>query len=369
VWLAACGSPKHPIGGDGGGDGPGGSADAAIDAPADARPDAPPDAPAGPCALPALTLHAATLAGCSMSGTDNGTRDLSRFANPVNVAVAATGIVYVADFDSSRIRAIDEAGTTTTLVSRNDLKRPFGMVVAPNGTLYVETDDDDLGHHSTSTGTIWAVDTATGNATVIVRDIGRPRGLAVLSDGRLALADHVHHVVELLDPGTGTVSLLAGTLDTPGHINANGASAEFAEPYDVVVLGSDLIVSDFAGHWLRRVTLAGDVTDFAGTGTAGHTDDVLAAAAFSQPKGLAVDGAGTIYVTELGNHDVRAIASGAVTTLAGSLTAGWHDDDDRSLAQFYGIEGIDVTADGSRVIVADGNVGDGTAYNHVRVIH
>lgn len=353
--LGACGS-KHP----GTIDGP------MIDAPVI---DAAIDAPPGPCSLPPLALHAATLAGCSTAGTTDGARELARFSNPVNVAVAPNGIAYVADFDSNRVRAIDPTGATTTLLARPDIQRPFGLAVAPDGTLYLETDTDDQGNHSTTTGTIWRVDPTSAAATVVARDIGRPRGIAVLDDGRLALADHMHHVVELLDPGTGTVSLLAGMADVPGHVNATGGFAQFAEPYDVVELGGDLIVSDLDNHVLRRVMLDGDVSDFAGTGTAGHVDDVLAAAQFSQPKGLAVDAAGTIYVSEPGNHDVRAIAGGSVTTFAGTTVAGWHDDDAPVQAQYYGVEGIDVTGDGARVIVADGNGGDGTAFNHIREIH
>jgi hypothetical protein len=79
-------------------------------------------------------------------------------------------------------------------------------------------------------------------------------------------------------------------------------------------------------------------------------------------------GFAALYITEAGNHDIRKIASGMVTHVAGS-TAGWHDDDDPALAQFYGIEGLDITGDGTRLVIADGNNGDGMAFNHIRVLH
>src|SRR5262249_4241179 len=157
-------------------------------------------------------------------------------------------------------------------------------------------------HHSSTTGTIWKVDPATAETMVIARDIGRPRGMLVMPDGRLALADYQHDVIELLDPSTGMVTVLAGTMDVSGHANGLGTAAQFAQPWDLVMSSGDLIVSDLENHMLRRVTLAGIVSDFAGTGVAGHADATLALAQFSSPKGLAVDNAGTIYVSEAGNH-------------------------------------------------------------------
>ncbi|HUJ62535.1 MAG TPA: hypothetical protein VLX92_28735 [Kofleriaceae bacterium] len=327
------------------------------------------DGPAGPCQMPAIDLHVATLSGCADAGTADGPRGTARFSDPVNVALAHSGLAYIADFDSNLIRRIDTDGTTTTLISRPDFSRPFGLTLSVDGYLYVETDDDDMHMHSSETGTIWKVDPAGGSATVIVRDIGRPRGLAFIPDGRLAIADHMHDVVELLDVTTGTLTVLAGMRDVAGHVNATGTAAEFAEPYDVVPYNGDLVVTDLDNNVLRRVTLTGVVTDFAGTGASGHDDEVYASATFAQPKGAAVDATGAIYVTEALNHDVRKLTGGSVTTLAGSTLPGWLDTDTPAQAMFYGVEGLDVSSDGARVVIADGDVGDGMPYNRVREVH
>src|SRR5262249_41435524 len=160
--------------------------------------------------------------------------------------------------------------------------------------------------HSTMTGTIWKVDPASGDASVVARDVGRPRGLAVLPDGRIALADQQHHVIELLDPATGTVRVLAGKTDAPGHVNATGTAAQFAQPRATATRNGVLIVPDMAHHARARASPAGIVTDFAGTpGLAGHADAALSLAQFSSPKGIAVDATGALYITESGNHDVR----------------------------------------------------------------
>ena len=321
----------------------------------------------GPCELPPLGMTVATLAGCAHAGTDDGDRGAARFHNPTNVIIAPTGVTYVTDFDSSRIRAIGVDGKTSTVYQADTFRRPFGLALAPGGKLYVETDDNDLGEHSLETGTLWLVDPIARTAEVIARDLGRPRGLAVLPDGRIAMADHMHHVISIFDPTTGEATVLAGVRGEAGHANGRGAAARFAQPYDIVLAPDGaLVVTDMDNHRLRRVTLAGDVTDYAGSGDAGKLDGPVAVASFDAPQGLAVQPDGTLFVTDVKRKLVRRIANGVVTSIAGDGTPGWLDAAEPRTARFYGLEGID--ADGMRVVIADGNVGDGRDYHHVRVI-
>ncbi|MBX3156048.1 MAG: hypothetical protein KF773_08610 [Deltaproteobacteria bacterium] len=355
VWVALVGCAAGP------------SPDAPADAPPPS-PDAPPVTPPGPCKMKPLVPGTVTLAGCSVNGTDDGPRDSARFANPTNVLILPNRDVVVADFDNGRIRAISPDGTTTTVLARDDFKHPFGLALAADGTLYAETDDNDLGVHTTSTGTIWRVNLISRTASVVARDLGRPRGLAVLADGRIAMADHMHHTVSILDPATGIATPLAGALDVAGHANGTGAGARFAQPYDVAVLpGGDLVVTDMDNHRLRRVTLAGVVTDFSGSGERGTLDGTSAIARYDGPQGLARSPDGTLYVTDVRAHYVRRIATnGVVTTVAGDGTSGFVDADRPREARFYGLEGIDASA--TQVVVSDGNIGDGQPFHRVRRI-
>ena len=337
---------------DGGGDQPDGGVDTPV-----------------PCTHASPDLAVATLAGCAEQGDADGDRITARFSNPTNVAIAPDGTVYVTDFDNGRLRAIKADGTTHTVVFGQTFTHPFGIVFGADGMLYVETDDNDRGGHSIDTGTIWRVDPTkvNGNAAVVARDLGRPRGMVALADGRLALADHMHHVISILDPDTGVSVPLAGTPNVPGYLNATGAAALFAQPYDMVQLpDGDLLISELDNHRLRRVTLAGVVSDFAGTGTAGNLDGPLAVASFDGPQGLALADDGAIYVTDIRRHYIRRIKDGMVKTVAGDGTAGFMDSDEPRGARFYGLEGIDV--DATRLVVADGNIGDGNTFHRVRVI-
>jgi DNA-binding beta-propeller fold protein YncE len=83
---------------------------------------------------------------------------------------------------------------------------------------------------------------------------------------------------------------------------------------------------------------------------------------------VAVDAAGNIYVSDVGNHRIRRITkAGQVETIAGDGVAGFADGSGEA-ARFYGQEGIAVTPDGSAIYVADGNGGEVGAYHRVRRI-
>lgn len=318
------------------------------------------------CVLPPLTMRVATLAGCTQPGTLDGPRGRARFDNPSSVAIGPNGLVYVVDRGTSRVRAVDPAGQTITVLARPEIQNAFGIAVAPGGAIYLQTDTNDTGTTSLGSGTIWRLDAA-GGAAVVARDLGRPRGLAVLPDGRLALADPAHHVIALLDPATGAVTPLAGAADQGGHANGTGAAARFQGPVDVAVLADgDLAVADRDNHRLRRVTLAGVVTDLAGTGVAGNLDGPVAVATFDAPTALAVAPSGALYVSDVRRNFIRRVATGEVATVAGDGGRGWLDAEAPRNAKLAGLEGMD--ADATRLIVADGNRGDGEPFHRVRVL-
>jgi sugar lactone lactonase YvrE len=312
----------------------------------------------------------ATLAGSGLSGAMDGTADVATFDNPVSVILdPVTAALYVCDFDSGLIRSVEPNGTVSTLVSQRGFTRPFGFGYGADGSLYVDTDADPSGSRSNTSGTLWRLDTATGVASVLAADLGRPRSFAGVSDGRLLLADYQNARVRLLDPSTGVVADLAGQYDCPGMADGVGTAAQFGTPYGVVPLpDGTFVVADFTNHVLRRVTLDGTVSPFAGDGGAGTVDGSLLSARFVGPKALAVDYEGNVYVTDSVAHYLRRVGvDGMVTTIAGNGAAGFQDGNG-SDAQFFGMEGLTVTADGTTLFVADGTGGDLVPYNRIREV-
>jgi sugar lactone lactonase YvrE len=340
--LAACGSDDT-----GGGDDVGGGDDA-----------------------PPFTDGVSTLSGHADAGYVDGKRGAARFANPVNVAVGPDGTVYVADFDNGKIRAVDGTdGTTTTVISAQGFSRPFALAFSPDGTLYASTDRDPAGQHGPMSGTIWRIDIDGKTATPIAEKIGRPRGLAVLPDGRIAISDYTHHVIQLVDPASGQVTLLAGSWDAKGMVDGVGTSALFSTPYGLVVKDGNLIVADYDNNRLRKVGMNGSVATLAGNGVAGFADGSMDSAQFNKPQGVSITATGDIYVTDLENYRIRRISGSTVETVVGSGTGGYVDSDDLLGAQLFGLEGLAVTADGSMLFVADGGRGENVPYNRIRSVN
>jgi len=316
-----------------------------------------------------FTDGVSTLAGSAEAGAVDGARKVARFSNPVNVAFH-DGKVYVADFDNSKLRAIDATThVTTTVIAQQGFQRPFGLAFAPDGTLYVSTDNAPNGAHDPMSGSIWRVDISAKKATVVATAIGRPRGMAVLSDGRIAVADYLHHVVEIVDPRTGKATTIAGAFDTPGMLDGAGGAARFSTPYFVVVRSDGkLVVTDFDNNRLRLVALDGTTTTMAGVSQAGFVDGAMTSAQFSRPQAMSAAANGDIYLTDLGNFRVRKISGDQITTVAGNGTAGAVDNDNPLAAELYGLEGLSVTPDGSMLYVADGNRGEAMPFNRVRQV-
>ena len=314
-----------------------------------------------------FTNGVSTLAGTTQAGYVDGGRAIARFSNPVNVAYR-DGILYVADFDNGKLRAIDtDSHVTTTIIAQQGFQRPFGMAFAADGALYVSTDNDSLGNHTPMSGTIWKVDIAAKKATVLANAIGRPRGIAMLPDGRLAAADYLHHVIEIIDTTNGTVTPIAGAWDTTGMVDGDGAIARFSAPYNLTVRADGkLIVTDYDNNRIRVVGMDGVTATLSGATDAGFIDGTMAAARFSHPQAMSVAANGDIYLTDAGNFRVRRIVGDKVETLAGDGTAGSLDSDNPLAAKIYGLEGLSVVPDGSMVYIADGNRGNGLPYNSVR---
>jgi sugar lactone lactonase YvrE len=130
----------------------------------------------------------------------------------------------------------------------------------------------------------------------------------------------------------GRVSLIAGT-GTAGDADGAGDVAQFRNPTSVVVDSNGVIyVSESSGHRIRKIVFTGSdptnpshytVSTLAGSGVAGFADGVGTAARFNVPRGLAISADGTIYVADQGNYRIRRVSpTGEVVTIAGTGVRG-----------------------------------------------
>jgi sugar lactone lactonase YvrE len=308
-----------------------------------------------------------TLAGSDVAGSSDVPPPT--FSNPANLVVGPAGKIYVSDFDNGRLRTVETSGAVGTLTDQAGFARPFGLVVTDDQKLIVQTDfNDQGGNGGTSAGVLWLVDPASGVATVLVTDVGKPRGLARLPNGTIAMTDVERHDIRIFDPATSSITSLAGMNGDSGFKDGAGEEARFDRPYGAVATpDGDVLVADQNNHVIRKITSSGVVSTFAGVGE-GMVDGPLSEARFNMPQDLAIDSAGNVYVTDVGNHRIRRIStSGIVETVAGDGTLGFRDGTGGE-ARFFGQEGIDVEPDGSVLYVADGTNGEVEPYHRVRTI-
>ena len=311
-----------------------------------------------------------TLAGSDVAGGQDGTGAAAELDNPVGVALDQAGQLLVTEYDGNRVRVVSGSGETGTLTAETGFVGPFAVLVLDANELLVQTDFDPSGDKTDSSGTIWRVPFSTGVATPLAQGLGRPRGLALLAGGKVAVTDREHDTVSILDPATGALTLLAGGADEPGYANDAGARARFDEPIGIALLPDGaLAIADAGNHCLRRVAMDGAVTTLAGApepGMPGMIDGTSAQARFDRPAALAIDLAGTLYVSDTIGHRIRRVRpDGTVETLAGDGLAGFRNGAGAS-AEFYGQEGLAVVSDGSILYVADGNAGYGSAFHRLR---
>jgi sugar lactone lactonase YvrE len=238
-----------------------------------------------------------------------------------------------ASFDYSRGITADKAGNVYVADSGSNIIRkitPMGVVTTIAGSKY----------------SIGSAD-GTGSAA----SFSSPSGVTVDNSGNVYVADSGNNKIRKITP-LGVVTTFAGSGGF-GSADGTGAAASFSSPSGLTVDNSgNLYVADSSNNIIRKITPAGVVTTFAGSGYTGSNDSAGYRASFNIPTGLAVDSAGNVYVADTGNNKIRKITSaGVVTTLAGSGNAG-SADGTRSAASFNSPKGVAVDQAGN-VYVAD----------------
>lgn len=178
----------------------------------------------------------------------------------------------------------------------------------------------------------------------VLAQLDAPQGVAVDAQGRTYIADGGNGRVRRVD-GDGVIRPAAGP---------------FGEPADVAVDAQGrLLVAGASDNVVYAVSPAGAVTVFAGTGAAGSAGDAgpAVAAEVDEPRGVAVDAAGNVYIAETGGHRIRAVgADGVIRTIAGTGAAGFGGDGGQAVsAQLLGPRDVAVAPDGSLVVVDSGN--------------
>ncbi|HEY5043090.1 MAG TPA: NHL repeat-containing protein [Verrucomicrobiae bacterium] len=300
-----------------------------------------------------------TIAGTtgSSGGSADGTNGAAQFSEPTSIAMDGAGNLYVTDSGNNTIRKLAPAGTnwvSTTIAglangssgsadgTNQDAQftRPTGIAADAGGNLYVADTDNQTIRKLTSSGTNWVVTTIAGTLQTTGSADGtnddalffEPSGLAVDGAGNLYVADTFNNAIRKLTPaGTNwVVTTIAGSPPSYGGTDGTNQAALFNFPYDLAAdQAGNLFVADTFNNTIRKITPSGTnwvTTTLAGAadGSSGSTDGTGAGALFSNPDGIAVDGAGRLFVGDTANGTIRMGQIPVVTSvpnLAISLAA------------------------------------------------
>ena len=282
--------------------------------------------------------------------TGTGEASASGLNTPTAVALDAEGNLYVADTLNNRVRRIDPAGDFTTVAGTGEpgysgdggpataarLLGPHGVAVDAAGIVYVADSYNYRVRRIDSAGVITTV-AGTGvpgyagdDGPATAASFAGPQGVATDAAGNVYVTDPHNHRVRRIDPA-GVITTVAGT-GVPGYAGDGGpaTAAQLNYPrYVVADAAGNVYLTDTDNHRVRRIDPAGVITTVAGTGVPGYAGDggPATAAWLTSPLGIALDAAGSVYVTEGSNHRVRRIDSaGVITTVAGSGERGYSGD-------------------------------------------
>jgi len=316
-----------------------------------------------------LSTAVTTLAGSSQGSTD-GTGTSARFDSPRGITTDGTNL-YVSDTGNNRIRKIViDNGTVTTLAGSSSgfldnatgtsarFNNPMGITTDGTNLYVADYDNHRIRKIVISTGVVTTLaggssSGSTDNATGTSASFNNPHGIT--TDGtNLYVADYLNHRIRKIVIDNGTVTTLAGQSDN-GSTDATGTSASFNRPGGIILVGSNLYVTDVHGHKIRKIIIStGVVTTFAGSTSFGSADGTGTSARFKHPTFITSDGT-NLYVTDGGNHTIRkiVISTGVVSTLAGSAGSSGSADGTGTSARFSSPH--EITSDGTNLYVADRN--------------
>jgi streptogramin lyase len=271
---------------------------------------------------------------------------------PVGVSAFA-GTVYVSNTGANLLAALANGSTTVVAGSLSafgehgdggkavdaSLYLPGGTAEDAKGDVFIADSGDNVVREVTAAGVINRI-AGTGKAGLgkgaqaTHSALDHPETVAVDAQGDVYIADTLNNRVVKVTP-KGKISTVAGN-GTAGYSGDGGraASAKLSEPTGVALdAKGDLYIADASNNVIRRVdaktgvitTVAGDfAADQASDGLGGFSGDggPATSARLNDPQGIAVDGAGDLFIADTFNNAIRQVTpAGTISTVVNAAPA------------------------------------------------
>ena len=282
-----------------------------------------------------------TVAGngqCAFSG-DGGPAASASLNSPGGIALDLNGNLYIADGGNGRIRKVS-GGIITTIAggpngdTSGSLSAVTGIALDSSGNLYIAV--YSANRIFKVTGGVLTPYAGNGNmglagdgSPALSASLNNPYGIALDASGNLYIADVGNQRIRKVTAATGNMGQFAG--NGGFKFSGDGGPASigiFNQPTSVAVdAAGNLYIADYGNNRIRKVS-NGIVTTFAGNGVPAYAGDngPAANASLNQPFAVAVDSSGALYIADYGNNVVRKVASGTITTVAGTGIGGYSGD-------------------------------------------
>lgn len=300
------------------------------------------------------------------------------------IAISAKGEIYLADTLNSLVVRIATDGTIHT--SASGLFGPSGLVFDSAGNLYIAElgDWSDALQIVASNPTSYVgrsarrlrkiaadgtITTLAGNGTEeysgdggpsTAAQLDAPWGLAADSHGNIYIGDSGNHTVRKI-ASNGIISTVAGTA-VRGSSGDRGIAthAQLNQPLGIAMDGAgNLFIAECLGARIRKVSVGGVISTVAGTGVPGYSGDGGPAvkAQLACPHGVAADASGNVYIADTGNQRLRKVsADGLISTIAGNGLNGFAGDGGPALnAQLFAPTSLALDSAGNLYIADTGN--------------
>jgi len=293
-----------------------------------------------------------TFAGNGTAGFsgDGGSATNASLSSPVGLAVDAAGNLFISDYGNSSVRRVDTNGIITTVAGNQisqfsgdggpatnaSLFQPRGLTFDRAGNLFIADYQNSRVRRVDTNGVITTVAGVGFNnnfgdgGLAFWAGVGYPIAVATDAAGDLFVVDNSHLQIRKIGPD-GVISTVAGSGAT--GFSEDGTPATNAAMGSLTGLAVDhagnLFLVDQSNQMIRKVGANGIITTVAGRAAPGNFGDGGAAtnADLNQPYDVALDPAGDLVFSDLGNNRVRKVgANGIIFTIAGDSNAGFQGD-------------------------------------------